>query len=98
MRDHNSQEPVLLGQQRRLDRSSLRWIGCRSTCTKIGASGVWSTVSPGGAHTCGITTAKNLYCWGYNLDGRIGDGTSNNLRPLTKIAASGVWSAGECQR
>lgn len=48
----------------------------RHSPTKIGASGVWETVAAGGNHTCAITTAKPLYCWGLNFSGQIGDGTA----------------------
>jgi alpha-tubulin suppressor-like RCC1 family protein len=28
-----------------------------------------------GFHTCGPTTNNVLYCWGYNDNGQVGDGT-----------------------
>jgi alpha-tubulin suppressor-like RCC1 family protein len=36
---------------------------------------VFSQVSGGGAHTCGLTTDSLAYCWGYNASGQLGDGT-----------------------
>jgi len=40
-------------------------------------------VSAFGAHTCGTTTTNELFCWGYNLDGQLGDGTrENRYRPV----------------
>jgi alpha-tubulin suppressor-like RCC1 family protein len=42
---------------------------------------VFASIEAGGAHTCGITTAsgvaaidRQVYCWGYNGQGQIGDG------------------------
>src|SRR4051794_28019912 len=40
-------------------------------------------VSAGGAHTCGVTTEHLLYCWGQNVLGEVGDGTTTDrLRPV----------------
>jgi alpha-tubulin suppressor-like RCC1 family protein len=33
-------------------------------------------VSAGVAHTCGVTTTNRAFCWGYNGDGRLGNGTA----------------------
>jgi alpha-tubulin suppressor-like RCC1 family protein len=35
-------------------------------------------VSVGGGFTCGITTAGVAYCWGFNGDGELGNGSSGN--------------------
>jgi alpha-tubulin suppressor-like RCC1 family protein len=32
-------------------------------------------VAAGHSHTCGITTANKVYCWGDNSEGQLGDGT-----------------------
>ncbi len=34
------------------------------------------SLSAGGVHTCGVTTGGKAYCWGDNLDGRLGTGGS----------------------
>jgi alpha-tubulin suppressor-like RCC1 family protein len=40
-------------------------------------SGVtFSQVSAGGSNSCARTSAGQAYCWGYNVDGRLGDGTT----------------------
>jgi alpha-tubulin suppressor-like RCC1 family protein len=30
-------------------------------------------------HTCGITTDGRVFCWGYNAQGQLGNGTSENI-------------------
>jgi alpha-tubulin suppressor-like RCC1 family protein len=37
---------------------------------------VFAQLSAGNAHTCGVTSDNRLYCWGANLDGELGDGTT----------------------
>jgi len=44
-------------------------------------------VSAGSSHTCGVTTEKRVYCWGFNFDGELGDGTGypTNIERLTPV-------------
>ena len=49
----------------------------RSTPTAVtGLSGGVESVSPGSVHTCAITTAGALLCWGINKKGELGDGVA----------------------
>jgi alpha-tubulin suppressor-like RCC1 family protein len=44
-------------------------------------------VTAGRQHTCGVTTDNRAYCWGFNRDGRLGDGTT--VRRLTPVRVAG---------
>jgi alpha-tubulin suppressor-like RCC1 family protein len=48
------------------------------------ASGV-AAVSAGAGHTCAVTAASGLLCWGLNIGGQIGDGTTVNAYSPTVV-------------
>ena len=43
-----------------------------------GLNAIAATVSAGENHTCAVTAASALKCWGYNFSGQVGDGTTTN--------------------
>jgi len=45
-----------------------------------GATSGISSVACGDSHSCAITSAGAVRCWGYNAEGQLGDGTSGNAR------------------
>src|SRR5690349_3765917 len=49
----------------------------------------FTAVSAGAVHTCGLAVAGAAYCWGYNSDGQLGDGTTTS-RPTPMLVAGGV--------
>ena len=56
----------------------------------------WQSVLPGDVHVCGVTTEGAGYCWGYNSDGQIGDGTISTAYPRsvpTAVSGSHSWES-----
>lgn len=47
-------------------------------------------ISAGDHHTCALTASGGIRCWGYNGDGRLGDGTTTNQ--TSPIDVSGLTS------
>jgi alpha-tubulin suppressor-like RCC1 family protein len=42
-------------------------------------------------HTCGVTTANLVYCWGYNYFGQLGDGTTTSRSRPVPIAGGHLF-------
>lgn len=51
----------------------------------------WAQIGTGQAHTCGLTTAGDIYCWGSNYSGAVGIGTQLTSSVPVPIARSEAW-------
>lgn len=47
----------------------------------------FTRISAGISHSCALTTSGSIYCWGNNVDGRLGNGTTTSS--LTPVLVSG---------
>jgi alpha-tubulin suppressor-like RCC1 family protein len=49
------------------------------------------TIAVGHSHTCGLTTTGEVYCWGANSLGNLGDGTRTDRSTPTRATFSGTF-------
>ena len=62
------------------------------TPVRIGTDSDWNSISASfSAHTCGIRAAGELYCWGANGTGQLGDGTTIDRAVPTRIGTATDW-------
>ena len=50
----------------------------RTSPTAVVGGVVFQAVSAGFRHTCGVSSGGAAYCWGFNISGQLGDGTTIN--------------------
>jgi alpha-tubulin suppressor-like RCC1 family protein len=55
----------------------------------------WTAVSVGGQHACARRATGQLYCWGSDAFGQVGDGGTNANRDVATLVAGGIsdWTA-----
>jgi alpha-tubulin suppressor-like RCC1 family protein len=53
-------------------------VGPGPDLSRYGTAGVWTAVSAGAGHSCGITTLGETYCWGSSAVGQLGRGVASS--------------------
>jgi alpha-tubulin suppressor-like RCC1 family protein len=62
----------------------------RSTPVAVAAGTLrFRQVQAGNVHTCGVTTGNQIYCWGDNTVGQVGDSSTANKRTKPTLIAGG---------
>jgi alpha-tubulin suppressor-like RCC1 family protein len=71
-------------------------IACSTRPVAVAGGLRFRQVSAGGGdftnsgHSCGVTTANRVFCWGDNRDGQLGDGTFRNRLVPVRVDAVGL--------
>lgn len=58
----------------------------RSTIVAVDGGLTFTRLTASSNHTCGQTTAHEVWCWGENVDGTVGDGTTTNRLAPVRVA------------
>ena len=60
--------------------------GVYLTPAPVSSSATWARISAGHSHTCGLTIDGTAFCWGSNLLGTLGDGSTTDSRTPVPVA------------
>lgn len=61
--------------------------------TAVSGTQLFSSLTAGFAHSCGLTTAGTAWCWGNNGSGRLGDATTTQRTAPTAVAGGAAFTA-----
>jgi alpha-tubulin suppressor-like RCC1 family protein len=52
----------------------------------------FTEIAVGGEHACGLTAAGDAWCWGYNIFGELGDGTTTDSNVPVQVIGGLTFS------
>ena len=58
----------------------------------VAGGALWASLDGGDYHTCGVTQAGEARCWGYNLQGQLGDGSTANRPSPAPVSGGQTWA------
>jgi alpha-tubulin suppressor-like RCC1 family protein len=53
----------------------------------------FTTISAGSRHDCGVARSGNIYCWGENTEGQLGDGSTTDSPTPVKVTGGHVFES-----
>jgi len=59
---------------------------CSLTPLAVSGGNLYSDIDTGFQFTCAVSTSGKIYCWGFNVGGQLGDGTTIDRSTPTQIA------------
>ncbi len=62
--------------------------GCSGGPGDVDPTPVFTQITAGRYHTCGVTRAGEILCWGWNANGQVGDGSLENRLAPTRISSA----------
>lgn len=67
--------------------------GSQLTPSPVSGGLTFTNISAGSDHSCGLTNAKDIYCWGSMVDGKLGNGLTSGIQATPVLVAGGhKWS------
>jgi alpha-tubulin suppressor-like RCC1 family protein len=61
----------------------------KGTPVAVAGDHVYTTITAGWSHTCGLDTAGKAWCWGYAGNGQLGDGETDQRNRYAPVAVDG---------